>query len=270
MNIIDTHTHTSFSFDGENTPREMAEKAIELGVQALTFTDHIDVNDYYDSYYKESTLMPKAAKAIPPLKDEYENKIRIGFGGEIGQFMQNPPLAEKLIRDFNLDYVIGSTHSVKGYEDFYFLNFHKHDAMMFLRLYFAETLDMVKNADIDVIAHLTYPLRYITGNYNIEVDMGEFDDIIRDIFGAAAERGIGLEINTGGLRKPEYGKADPDSYYVKLFRESGGEIITIGSDAHRISDLAANFKKGAEIARSARFKQIAFFEKRKPVFVDLL
>ena len=139
-----------------------------------------------------------------------------------------------------------------------------------LRLYFGEMLEMAQNADIDVLGHLTYPLRYISGRDGIAVDMSEYTEIIHEIFKLAAGRGVGLEINTGGLRKWNYGKADPGLEYLKMFREAGGEIITIGSDAHRTGDLAANFKKGAEIAKKAGFKQIAYFEKRKPVFIDLL
>jgi histidinol-phosphatase (PHP family) len=270
MNIIDTHTHSSFSFDGENTPREMADRAAELGLSALTFTDHIDVNDYYGSNYKESELMPIAAVEIPKLKDEYSDRLKIGFGAEIGQYLHNPALARQLIKEFDLDYVIGSTHNVRAHNDFFYMDFHEENPEELLRLYFGEMLEIAESADTDVLGHLTYPLRYITGRDRIAVDMSRYTELIQEIFKAAANRGIGLEINTGGLRKQGYDKADPDIEYVRLFRECGGEIVTIGSDAHRTGDIAANFKQGAEIAKSAGFKQIAYFEKRKPIFVDLL
>jgi len=270
MNIIDTHTHSDCSFDGENTPREMADKAVELGLLALTFTDHVDVNDYYGSMYRESELMPMGAAAIPPLKDEYSDRLKIGFGAELGQFMHDRALAEKLIAEFGFDFVIGSTHNVRAHEDFYYLSFRGNNPGELLRLYFEETLEMTRNADIDVIGHLTYPLRYITGRDGIEIDMREYTEIIQEICKSAAERGIGLEINTGGLRSPVYGKADPGLEYAAMFRAAGGEIITIGSDAHRTGDLAAGFEDGAEIAKAAGFRHIAYFERRKPVFVKIM
>jgi histidinol-phosphatase (PHP family) len=213
--------------------------------------------------------MPLGAVEIPPLIEEYRGRINIGFGAEVGQFMHNPALSEKLIADFGFDFVIGSIHEVRGHEDFYYLNYHEQNIPELLRLYFGEMLEIAQHADVDVLGHLTYFLRYITGNYGIAVDMNLYTEIIQEIFKAATLRGIGLEINTGGLRKPKYGRADPDLEYVKMFRQTGGEIITIGSDAHRTSDLSADFKKGAEIAKAAGFKQIAYFEKRKPIFVDL-
>jgi histidinol-phosphatase (PHP family) len=269
MNIIDTHVHSAFSFDGENSPREMIERALELGLTALTFTDHIDVGNYYGSYYRQSELMPLGFREIPPLIEEYRGRISVGFGAELGQFMHNPELSRQLIAGFGFDFVIGSTHEVRGHEDFYYLDYRKENIPELLNLYFGEMLEIAQHADVDVLGHLTYFLRYITGGYNIAVDMSEYTEIIREIFTTAAGRGIGLEINTGGLRNAAYGKADPGLEQVKMFREAGGEIITIGSDAHRTSDLAAGFKDGAEIAKAAGFKQIAYFKKRKPTFVKL-
>ncbi|MCL2693980.1 MAG: histidinol-phosphatase HisJ family protein, partial [Oscillospiraceae bacterium] len=242
---------------------------LESGLHALTFTDHADVDDYYNPRYKHNLLMSEGAKVIPRLKEEYRGRINVGFGVEIGQYVHNPALAERLISEYNYDFVIGSVHTVRGYEDFYYMDFHKNDPYELLKLYFDELLETVRTADIDVIGHLTYPLRYISGRDKIAVDMNEYADIIREICSEAVKRGKGLEINTGGLRKPEYGKTDPGLEYVRLFRELGGEILTIGSDAHRIADLAANFTGGSEIAKAAGFGKVAYFDKRKPVFVNI-
>ena len=269
MNILDTHVHSNFSFDGDNSPREIIERALELGLCALTFTDHIDVSDYYGSYYKQSELMPKGAVEIPKIITEYNDKISLGFGAELGQFMQNPELAGQLIADFKLDFVIGSVHEVRGYRDFYYLNYNELDVPLLLELYFNEMLETAQSADIDVLGHLTYPLRYITGNYKIAVDLNKYAEIIHEIFKVAVSRNIGLEINTSGLRKPGNMGTFPGIEHVKLFRELGGEILTIGSDAHRVSDLGAGFTDAVKIAKAAGFRQTAYFINRKPIFIDL-
>ncbi|MCL2019145.1 MAG: histidinol-phosphatase HisJ family protein [Oscillospiraceae bacterium] len=269
MNIIDTHVHSSFSFDADNTPREMIERALELGVSSMTFTDHIDIAHYYGSFSKQSELMPRGAKEILSLRDEYKDRINIGFGAEISGFMHVPELSRKLIREFNFDYIIGAVHEVRNYEDFYYLNYNEINPNEILRLYFDEMLEMVQFADIDCIAHLTYPLRYITGDYKIQVDLNEYTDIIQEIFKTAAGRDLALEINTSGLRKAGFECLFPALEHVSLFKECGGSIITIGSDAHKTADIAANFKQATEVAEAAGFKQIAYFEKRKPIFVSI-
>jgi histidinol-phosphatase (PHP family) len=269
MNIIDTHVHSDCSFDGEHSAREMAERAAELGLAALTFTDHVDVNNYYGSHYRESELMPLGAAAIKPLRDEYRGRLAVGFGAEVGQFMHDRALAEKLIAEFGFDYIIGSVHNVRNTEDFYYLDYNRENPDELLRLYFSEVLEMTGQADIDVIGHLTYPLRYIAERSAIAVDVSKYTDIIQEICKTAAERGIGLEINTGGLRKQGYGKTDPGLEYVAMFRAAGGEILTIGSDAHRCGDIAAGFRDGAELAKAAGFKRLAYFEKRKPIFIEI-
>lgn len=269
MNISDTHVHSNFSFDGDNSPRELIERALELGLCALTFTDHIDVGNYYGSYYKQSELMPEGAAEIPPVIEEYRGRIAVGFGAELGQFMHAPELSRELIDKFGFDYIIGSVHEVRGYEDFYYLDYNKLNVPELMDLYFAEMLETAQYADIDALGHFTYPLRYITGNYKIQVDLKKYTEIIHEIFKTAVSRNIGLEINTSGLRKPGNMGTFPGIEYVKLFRELGGEILTIGSDAHRVSDLAGGFETAAEIAKAAGFKQTAYFIKRKPIFIDL-
>jgi len=53
---------------------------------------------------------------------------------------------------------------------------------------------------------------------------------------------MALEINSSGWRQPA-GRPYPDLELVKLYRELGGEIITIGSDAHRCEELAAGVQQ---------------------------
>ncbi|MCL2109247.1 MAG: histidinol-phosphatase HisJ family protein [Oscillospiraceae bacterium] len=267
MNIIDTHVHSNFSFDGDNSPREIIERALEMGLTALTFTDHIDLNGYHsNTEYNQAPLMAKALLEIPPLIEEYRDRISLGFGVEMGQIVQYPALANQLIAEFNFDYVIGSVHEVRGHKDFFCLDYTALDVPKLMGQYFAEVLETVQTADIDVIGHLTYPLRYITGDYKIYVNLDDYTDIIQEIFKAAIQRGIGLEINTSGLRKAGYTRTFPDLSLVKRFRNLGGEILTIGSDAHRISDLAAGYAEAAEIARGAGFAELAYFEGRRAKF----
>ena len=127
---------------------------------------------------------------------------------------------------------------------------------------------MCTRADFDVLGHLTYPLRYITGECGIELDMSRFYEQIREIFRRLIGRGKGIEINTSGLRQ-RYGRLLPDREYVKMYRECGGEILTLGSDAHCAADIAKGIDEGAELARECGFKYTAYFERREARFMSL-
>ena len=42
--ILDMHTHTDNSFDGNHSAMYMCECAEHLGLRGLAFTDHIDID----------------------------------------------------------------------------------------------------------------------------------------------------------------------------------------------------------------------------------
>ena len=96
----------------------------------------------------------------------------------------------------------------------------------------------------------------------------EFADILDEILGALISRGKGLELNTSGLRKG-LPFAHPNAEILRRYRELGGEIITLGSDAHSARDLAADFGTAKEMLKSAGFREIAVYHARKPDFVRI-
>ena len=116
---------------------------------------------------------------------------------------------------------------------------------------------------------MTYTLRYIEGDHGIHVDMKHYEEIIRESFKLLIQNGKGIEINTSGLRQ-KYGKTFPDLYWVKIYRELGGEIISLGSDSHCAADIGKGIAEGAEIARDAGFDYLCFFKERKPNFIKII
>ena len=137
-----------------------------------------------------------------------------------------------------------------------------------LERYFAEIYDMCKWGKFDVLGHLTYCLRYMKIRNGITPNMKIFEEIIAESLRTLADKGKGIEINTSGIRQGA-GATFPSLRYIRLFRELGGKIISIGSDAHKVRDLGANIAEGTELARAAGFNEICYFKKRKPVFIKI-
>ena len=98
--------------------------------------------------------------------------------------------------------------------------------------------------------------------------MKPYEEIIAECFKVLINKGKGIEINTSGLRQT-YGRTFPDFNYIKLYKDLGGEILTIGSDSHSTYDLARGIPEGIELARFAGFVSTCYFKKRKPYFVNL-
>ncbi|MBQ6180870.1 MAG: histidinol-phosphatase HisJ family protein [Ruminococcus sp.] len=281
MNLIDCHTHTEFSVDSEADITGMIERACELGLAAYAITDHCECNRWYSEehypgievyrYFDFGRDYENSVSAVTRLKEKYEGKLNLICGTELGQALQDIEVAEKVAADPRLDFILGSMHQLPDTEDFCFIEYDKYteDGIYDLcRQYFEEIYKLCKWGKFDILSHLTYFLRYIKGGYGIDVDTSRYDEIIAESFRTLIENGKGIEINTSGLRQ-NYGDTFPSLKYVKLFRDLGGELLSIGSDAHTIADLGKGIADGAEIAKAAGFDRLVYFRKRKPYFINI-
>ncbi len=282
--LCDMHTHSSYSPDADRNTSiaEMVTRADELGLGYIAVTDHCDCNFWYGAgefdypvYQQQDSMMFGAGEyAAASIKEAAELKERFPkllCGVELGQPLQFEKAAAEITAHSKLDFVIGSLHMNSGKPDFYWIDYKAMSLNEIRRLladYCKELLEMSISADFDVLGHLTYPLRYIVGEHGIEMRCDDLDETVRAVFSNLIDRGIGIEINTSGLRQ-KYGRTFPELKYVKLYRQLGGEIITLGSDAHRLSDIGAGLSVGAELAKEAGFKYTAVFKKRKPEFIAL-
>ena len=93
--------------------------------------------------------------------------------------------------------------------------------------------------------------------------LSDYADKIDAVFRALIEKGKALEINTSGLRQ-NLGVTLPDLPLVRRYRELGGELITIGSDAHCASDVGAGIADGMALAEEAGFHHVTLFQSRIP------
>ena len=265
---FDLHTHCTLSFDGLSSAEDMVKRAAELGLAYYALTDHVDLGEHADPDFDLDATVSGAAEIIPALQKKYAGKLTLLYGVELGQITQDGETAGRLIAENGYDFVRGSLHNIRGMDDFYFLDYTKLDVKALLGAYFEELLELAQTGGFDVMAHITYPLRYIVGEYGIDVDMHSYSGIIDDILTALIRGGRGIEINTSGLRQ-KLGKTMPDESIVKRYRELGGEILTIGSDAHCTDDLGKGIAEGIKIAKAAGFDNIAVFGKRIPYFVKI-
>lgn len=283
MNLIDCHTHTQFSVDSEADINECVRRVAELGLAAYAITDHCECNAWYpEEHYsaKEKEVLDTfdyandfeaSVSAVTALKEKYAGKLNLICGTELGQILHDKEVAEKVNADKRLDFIIGSNHQIFGEKDFYYLDYEKmsmDDIYALLECYFKEVAEMCRTGLFDVLGHITYCLRYMKQRSGIEADISRFDDIIAESFRTLAQNGKGIEINTSGLRQG-FGATFPDLKYTKMFRELGGEILSVGSDSHTVADIGADVQAGAEIAKAAGFTHLTYFKERKPVFVKI-
>lgn len=265
--LIDSHVHTLHSADSEAPVESMIERAIELGMKQLCITDHHDFDYPYDTF--DFTMDADAYYSdMQKMREQYKNQITIIIGVEAGI---EPHLSSRLNQFVNskpFDFVIGSSHIIHRMDPYYPDFFeNKKDTDCFLD-YFESILDNLHVfSNFDVYGHLDYIVRYAPDkdkNYSYSL----FSDVIDEILKKLIHMGKGIELNTGGFQK---GMSAPNPHpdIIRRYRQLGGEIITVGSDAHVPQYLGGYFKQAEDILKTCGFRYYTIFKERKPEFIPL-
>ena len=263
-NIVDLHVHTDNSFDGNHSATHFCERAEFMDLRAIAFTDHCEVDQFRgDSAYEKRIF--QAFFEISKVRSAFRGKLLVLNGIELGQPVYDVETTNGIVKRHDYDQIIGSVHNLRGGEDFYFMeNLSLEEAEKLLKEYFKEIINMLEWGNFDVLAHLTYPLRYFYSKSNLDIDLNKFKNQIDEILLRTAKTGKALEINTAALRQP-LNKLSPEVDVLKRFKELGGKYVSVGSDAHYAEHLACDIDMAYSAALEAGFDSITFFQKRTPM-----
>lgn len=271
MITADCHLHSSFSGDSQSPMEEMILQAIRKGLETLCFTEHNDF-DYpeYPDLAKDYFLLDTDSylRELSGLREKYAGKIRLLFGAELGLQPQAVSANAAYAKAYEFDFLIGSTHICHGKDPYYPGFFEGRNTASALGEYFEATLENIRGfSDYDVCGHLDYAVRYAPEQQR-EYAWETYKDILDAILKHLTETGKGIELNTGGIKS---GMRDfhPCAAVLKRYRELGGEIVTIGSDAHAPEHIASHFDRAAETLKACGFRYYCVFEKRIPGFYRL-
>lgn len=290
MILSDFHMHSEFSSDSDAPMEDMIKRAIQLGLKQICFTDHMDYDypklaldktsgseeKYLDFLFDANSYM----RQLNQLKNTYAEKIEILAGVELGLQKHIQPQVKQLMAQHDFDFVIGSSHLLYGDDPYYATFWQK----LRNQLGQPDTIDLdqliVKKAIRDyfenilqnialfpwfqVYGHLDYIVRYASCKdkyYHVE----EYMDIVDAILKELISQNRGIELNTSGL-KSGLKTANPHTTILKRYRELGGEIITIGSDAHSPSYIAYEFDRAKAFLLECNFKYYTTFKKKQPQF----
>jgi len=263
--MYDYHFHTTFSGDSTIDPEKGIQRAIKEGIKEIAVTDHIELNVWRpgDVFDNDMVDFIEYFKTFEYLKEKYREKIAVKIGLEIGLQLEEKEEIDHLINLYPFDFVIGSTHTIDKVDLFYG-KIYEVDKAKAYELYFNEVLRNVRAFDTySVYGHVDLIVRYALRNYkDVEVSSADME-LVGHILKEIISKGKGIEVNTSGYR---YGlnSTNPNVEILKLYRQLGGEIITVGSDAHSIGHLGANIIETYELLRNLGYKYITTFKEMKP------
>lgn len=264
MILADCHVHSSFSDDSDTPVEQMIEAAIARGMRYFYITDHHDF-DYPVTEDGLTFQLPQDTYVheMEVLRYRYRNKIQVRIGVELGLIAQICEKTEAYANAYDYDFVIGSSHLVHGMDPYYPAYYEGKTVNQAYEAYFLSVLENVKAFDgFHVYGHLDYIMRYVpnqTGMY----DPMAYYDILREILVRLIEKEKGIEVNTGSLYK-NFTFPHPHVTILKLYKQLGGEIVTIGSDAHQPKHVGYGFDQAESLLRQCGFTHYTIFEGGKP------
>jgi histidinol-phosphatase (PHP family) len=237
--------------------------AIDKGLTNISFTEHMDYG--YPYLEGEEGIFDLNTDAylyeLLTMRAKYEDKIRVGFGVELGLDLDEVRNNAIYAKSHEFDLIIASIHTVDKVDPYYPEYFKDKTEEEAYGLYFTRMYEnLLKFENFDVLGHIDYIVRYGPNkdeNYRYEVYKDTIDSILKYL----VEHEKGLEINTAGLRKG-LKQVHPYLDVLKRYKELGGEIVTVGSDAHGVDAIASNFDKAEEALKECGFKYYSIIENR--------
>lgn len=282
--LADYHVHTAFSDDSEYPIEQVVLDAIDMGLDEVCFTDHVDYGikrDWDDqegmSYRCGGVGEPARIAlsnvdydayiaAIRNLQVRYREKVALKIGLEFGAQVSTIPQYRRLFSRYPFDFIILSVHQIDN-KELWNQDFQKGKTQQeYNQRYYEEILSLAQQYhEYSVLGHLDLVSRYD------KMGIYPFDcvrSILAKIMKTVIADGKGIEVNTSSYR---YGLHDltPSVDILKLYLQLGGRIITIGSDSHKQSHLGAYLQKTKEMLRALGYREFCTFDQMSPIFHPL-
>lgn len=264
--IFDYHIHSCHSTDGYDKITDICRAAIKKGLKEIAITDHFEPSSKDPEYQK---YKPYAYWMDIILAREYfKGQLNIKMGVELGQphlFMKS---SASLIEQVPYDYVIGSAHKFPSGLDCSELNYRELSIEDVCQMYLHQLRELAWTADFDCIGHLDLIKRYCTKIYGKRITLEIEIELLTEVLKILIARGKGIEINASGLRQDPR-ETMPGVDVLKIYKSLGGEVLTLGSDAHFAKDVGEGIRLAAENAKEAGFEYLTVYEGRKPEWVPI-
>jgi histidinol-phosphatase (PHP family) len=255
----DYHIHTRFSVDSEANMEAACQAAIARGISEIAFADHLDFGPDDSSGYFRAT---EYLAAIERCRAQHDGRLVVLAGVEVGEPHLFAAEASAVVAQGEFDIVLGSAHYADDMRAAWLEGFFEQPLRQAYESYFRQVVDLSAEGDFDVLGHLDLVKRDAL-KFGKPYDGPEpYADMIRTALRSLMERGKGIELNTSPLR---HGQPEPcpSSRILRWYRELGGEILTLGSDAHSPTAVGADLDLALEIAKAAGFQHLARFRRRR-------
>lgn len=265
--MYDCHIHSINSHDGRETIDDICKAAIKIGLSGIAISDHTLPAPYNCEEYEN---IKKSIKEARECAEKYKDKLTVITAFESDDRTARDGL--KPFYDMEPDFVLGSVHSTMIFAHHFshtpYKNLFQQSDIIpdeiieeFLVLYYNKLKNKL-DEDIDSVAHITYPFRYLNGVSDRNYKTKDCFHLIEPVLKKIIETDRSLELNTSG-KANKWNEFMPDEYILRRYYELGGRDITLGSDAHRCENIAVGFGEARDLLKSIGFTHACYYLNRK-------
>jgi len=270
--LVDYHVHSSYSIDATGTIGEFCDRALKLGLREICFTQHYDLEPLERARLNgrlvpmDSDWLDYYLHDVEKARDAYKGTgLKIKFGVEVGCSRRYLKEIEKTLKQYSFDYVIGSIHYLDetriSEPTETWPRFKGQSAREVCRKYYLEMERVVKTDLFDAIGHFDIYKKYGARHFGEDIFHG-YEGLVESIFDYMADGNTALEVNTQCFRKG-LSEPSPSGEILKIAKDRGVRIITLGSDCHSVAQLGMDLDKAVQIVENAGFQQIYTFTLRE-------
>ena len=264
--LADTHVHSRFSQDSESQFSDICRAAQEKKIGVVCITDHADVKPVSDLQRMMQTRQ-EVFRAVTEQSCEGVDLL-VGIELACGGFYPDHTIFERventLLTIGHYDCVIGSVHSVgatsTARNDYSAMT--QAELVGYMDRYLDAAMAMVEYGHPDILAHLTYPLRYINGKFGRNLDWQLLEPKIRQVLETVIRKGVALEINTSCLGT-DYDSLLPNEQILQMYLQLGGQYLTLGSDAHKPENLGKGFTQTIQRLKQLQVERLYYVKNRQ-------
>ena len=243
MSLYDLHTHTTYS-DGESTPEEMVQRAIEMGLTKIGFSDH-SYTAFEDYYCLTPRSTEEYKSEINALKEKYKGRIEILCGIEQDYYTDLEPTG--------FDYIIGSVHFVKIQNEYIAVDdteeilanaadkYFGGDIYSLIELYYETVADVVNKTGADIIGHLDLITKFNEGGRMFDESHPRYVKAYKSAVDKLINYNKPFEINSGAISRGYRTAPYPSKEIIDYIKSKGGTLIH-SSDSHSKDTLCYGIK----------------------------
>lgn len=254
------HTHNGeLDFDGHNKAEEMIAAAESKGFAEIGVSNHLICHKnleivggwqpmFFQDFKTAESCYQKHIDIIHKAAEKHNIKVRIGFEVDFFPSAYWRDNFEKMLKNLEVDYLIGSTHFVRDANENFLCNIYhlkyypnlpnQPEYTEYLRNYWQNIVAAIESGYFTFIAHLDY----IT-IFNI-CNTPEWDEYKWRVIEALAKRKQPYELNTSGYNRIAI--QHPDTWILKELNKQGVPVI-ISDDAHDVSMLGQHFERAEKL-----------------------